>query len=195
MGRLSKCAGEPVPFLNMGKDFMHANGTATVTGDVHLRIWRRILDCPQKQQMGNGVISDWCFKMSAAVQWLSLLTCLYSAGSHGTLVSTGVPGAAAARWQLTGASSGVSHLTGRDKCWPCSVRAGHLQAQAKEGWGKAWWTRVNSCWRAAFRAGGVKSWGLLAFFPYPTCEVLWLSFFLCQGQGLTLAGYFVLFYW
>lgn len=68
-----KCAGEPVPFPDMGKDFMHANGTATVTGDIHLRIWRRTLDCPQKQQMGNGVISGSCFKMSAAVRWLSLL--------------------------------------------------------------------------------------------------------------------------
>lgn len=93
-----KCAGEPVPFPDMGKDFMHANGTATVTGDIHLRIWHRTLDRPQKQQMGNGVISGWCFKMSAAVRWLSLLKRLYSAGSHATLVSTGFPGAAAARW-------------------------------------------------------------------------------------------------
>ena len=107
-----KCAGEPAPLLSTGKGFIHANGIATVTGDVHLCIRCRTFDCPQKEQMGNSVISHWCSKMSAAVRWLSLIKCLYSAGSHGTSVSAGVPGAAAARLQLTGASSGVPHLAG-----------------------------------------------------------------------------------
>ena len=46
-------AGEPVPFLNMGKGFMQTNRIATVIGDAHLCMWRRTFDGPQKKQIGK----------------------------------------------------------------------------------------------------------------------------------------------
>lgn len=55
----------------------------TVTGGVHLHMWCKASECPQKQRVGT------------AAWWLSVKQCLHSAGAHRTLVAAGAPGAAA----------------------------------------------------------------------------------------------------
>lgn len=92
--------------------------------------------------------------MSAAVRWLSLVKCLYSAGSRRTSVSAGGAGAAARR-QPMGAPSAVPCLAGMSTDPAMSQQS--PQAPAEEWWGKHWCVGLNASGRPAVGAGGVKS--------------------------------------